>query len=157
MLLAAGPARLAQAATPDDRPVVSADLLRAAIAGEDMDAYALDDDMLSALAEAVTRIEGAIARAESDLDAACRGRYALPLSPIDAAALGILRDLAISYVYTSVLPLEVEAAANAARSSLLRIARGDLVLSAAAMSSASQGEPLWSSESSPWDMTGVDW
>jgi hypothetical protein len=146
LLAAAGATRLAQAATPDDAPVLAADTLRQALASEDLTAYAYDPATIAAAAEAVSWIDAAIDRAEGDLDAACRDRYALPLDSVDAGTRGMLLDLALAYSYRQGRPKEAEDARAAAEARLARVGRGDLRLAASAPSAApSAGSPEYSS------------
>lgn len=130
-LLATGPRRLAEAATPDDAPLLGADILRLAIAGEDLTAYAYDAAVVSAAAEAVSHITAAIERAEGELEAAARERYALPLAPLDAGTLGMLRDMALAYAHRHQRPQTIQDALEAAERRLAKIAAGSLVLPAA--------------------------
>ena len=150
-LAAEAPTRLAQATSPEAGPVLDAAILTAQLAGADLVALGYEASAIAAAAGAAAHIEGAIARAESTLEAAVRLRYALPLAPLDALVVGIVRDLAWGAVYRAGMPPEVTAAADRARADLGRIQRGELRLSAAALGSgAGAGAPEWSTPGAPW-------
>lgn len=77
-------------------------------------------------------IAGAIADASSIVDLALRGRYALPLVPVDAEILGIVCDLARTALYgqSTEVPQSVTDRDAAARKLLASIASGDYQLTA---------------------------
>jgi len=133
-LLARGAATAAELASPTEGPVLSADLLRQAVAQTDLSGY--DAVTQAALFEALAWIDTAIARAESDLHGAARGRYALPLAPVDDLVTGLLLDLAWAYLHRYQRPEAVAKAADLARADLARIADGRIVLAAAPAAAA---------------------
>lgn len=107
----------------------------------------------------VSSIDGAIAGAASIVDLALRGRYALPLSPLDQVITEIVCDLARTRLYgqATEVPESVLAADKAARGLLQQIASGAYQLTAAVASAdngndsddlveASGEEPVFSTE-----------
>ena len=87
--------------------------------------------MALAAAAARGKIFGAIARAEDALHGAVRGRYRIPLAPVGDLERGICRDLAVFYIYRAGIPEDVASRAEQARSDLITIRNGDILLGAA--------------------------
>lgn len=89
-------------------------------------------------------IDGAIADASGVVDMFVRGRYALPLSPVDPAIAVIVGDLARRNLYgdATEVPESVLAADKAARRQLELIADGKAQLACAPASAAETGGAL---------------
>lgn len=88
-------------------------------------------------------INAAINRASSRIDVACRGRYGLPLNPVDPLIIDIECDLARYYLYEDHATEAVEKRKDMALNDLKLIANGSLTLSAtaAAAGASSTGMP----------------
>lgn len=114
----------------------SADLL--ARFGEPQLLLLADRDSDGVLDAAV--VAQAIADAAEIVDLHVRGKYAVPLSPVDGVITGIVCDLARTKFYGNAteVPESVAAADKAARDLLKQIAAGTATLSAAA---APEGAP----------------
>ena len=114
-----------------------------------MSAYATSDDLAAAFGTAQLLLladrdgdglldAAVIARAIADaceiVDLHVRGRYAVPLAPVDGVVTGIVCDLARTRLYGNAteVPDSVAAADKAARDLLKLIAAGTVALSAAA-------------------------
>lgn len=89
-------------------------------------------------------LEPAMAAADAEIEAAVRGRYALPLSPVPTLVVDLACDLARWRLWPTDAPEWVESRAKAARSLLERIARGLMVIEAAPLV-ASGGEVAFDS------------
>ncbi|MBF0448584.1 MAG: DUF1320 domain-containing protein [Magnetococcales bacterium] len=104
-----GAKELAQIATPDDLPLVSAPLLRLAIQGEDLSGFSAEEQ--SAAQAALTRMVSALDAASHLMDSYLNRRYPLPIatpeianSPLPQACGRLSRHL----LYDDGIPFEVE-------------------------------------------------
>lgn len=108
LLLWFGAGELAEVAVPDDRPPITAELLRISIAGGSRSAFSNDDALSADLA--LTRIQTALAEGGRLLDSYLATRYPLPLSEAVIAASPLPRAcsvLALALLYDDQLPKAV--------------------------------------------------
>ena len=75
----------------------------------------------------------AIALADSRIDGHCRGRFALPLSPVDEIIIGIACDLTRYRLYKDKAPEEITKRHDQAIADLKSISKGTIKLSAEAL------------------------
>lgn len=86
---------------------------------------------LAMLAESTDTVDRALADAEVEINSAVRGRYALPMSPIDPLLTAIACDIARLKLHADRPTDAVKDAADAARKLLSEIAAGRRLLDAA--------------------------
>ncbi|MBF0401473.1 MAG: DUF1320 family protein [Magnetococcales bacterium] len=108
LLLWFGAGELTEVAVPDDRPTISAELLRLTIAAAPRTAYGADECLTADLA--VSRLQTALAEGSRLLDSYLAARYPLPLPESVIAASPLPRAccvLALTLLYDDQLPKAV--------------------------------------------------
>jgi phage gp36-like protein len=94
-----------------------------------------------------TVVQAALDRAEGELEARCRGRYTLPLSPFGDFEQGLVGDIARYYLHENRAPEEVETRYAAAMAALDGIGNGGVHLGAALVTGgAAAGAPQFSGD-----------
>jgi phage gp36-like protein len=92
-------------------------------------------------------VQAALDRAEDALEARCRGRYTLPLSPVGDYEQGLIGDIARYYLHENRAPEEVEIRYKTALDTLRNIGSGNVRLGAARVTgAAAAGAPQFSGD-----------
>jgi phage gp36-like protein len=139
MLERVGPKELAEVATPRDLAVVSPELMRDTIEGNDRSAYAQDEK--DAADAALARIEGALADAQAQLDGYLGSRYSLPLASPPAVLTQYSVDVARFRLFDDAPPEAVKKRYDGALQFAQRVAKGEVAIGVSDQEVATGGSP----------------
>lgn len=134
-----GPQELTEAATPDDRALVTPELLRATINASDRSEWSADE--IAVADETLARIEALLADAAQFIDGYLRARYSLPLDPVPTSLKRVAGDVARYYLHEDRATDEIQRRYKDAVKLLESIAAGEVTLGAQDPSPATAGAP----------------
>lgn len=132
-----GAAEIAQRADRGVPALVSEQLLKAAIAGDDLTSYTAPEQ--AAAAEAIAVIQRALDDARDTIDAHISARYTLPIAPVPPILSRIACSLARHYLYDDQVTEAIKSAYEADMKVLCAVRDGKASLGADAASSKEPG------------------